>query len=144
MSQTIRQQTFYPHPPETVWAYLTTPELMSQWLMPTDFEPVLGHSFRFTTKPITQLNLDGIMHCKVLEIIPFSRLSYSWKAGPGDGSFTLDTIVEWTLVEKNNGTELQLIQTGFDENTNAGIYAGMSDGWPKHLQKIANHLTANT
>jgi len=37
MTKSIKHQFFFPHPPETVWEYLTKPELMEQWLMRNDF-----------------------------------------------------------------------------------------------------------
>ncbi len=123
MKKEISHQLFFPHPPQTVWEYLTNPELMEQWLMPNDFEPVVGHPFQFKTKPIPALHVDGIFHCTVLEIVPFQKLSYSWKSGPGDGTFTVDSIVVWTLTPKDNGTELLLQHSGFKEVENLAIYA---------------------
>lgn len=140
MNKSIQQQIFYAHPPKAVWAYLTQPELMSQWLMPNDFRPILGFDFQFTTKPIPSLDLDGIFYCKVLEIVPYKKLSYSWKGGPGDGKISLDSVVVWTLVEKNNGTELQLLHSGFKEIENFSIFIGMTDGWLKNMEKIAKLL----
>lgn len=136
MNKSIQQQIFYAHPPKAVWAYLTQPELMSQWLMPNDFQPILGFDFQFTTKPIPSLDLDGIFYCKVLEIVLYKKLSYSWKGGPGDGKISLDSVVVWTLVEKNNGTELQLLHSGFKEIENYQIFLGMTDGWLKNMEKI--------
>ena len=140
MNKSIHQQIFYTHPPKAVWAYLTQPELMSQWLMPNDFQPILGYDFSFKTKPIPSLDLDGIFYCKVLEIVPYKKLSYSWKGGPGDGKISLDSLVVWTLVEKNNGTELQLVHSGFKEIENYSIFMGMTDGWAKNMEKIAKLL----
>lgn len=108
MNRSIKHTFFYSHKPETVWEYLTKAELMSQWLMPNDFLPIVGHDFKFTIKPLPELEFDGIVYCKVLEIVPFKKLSYSWKGGPGNGKINLDSIVTWTLVAKENGTELFL------------------------------------
>jgi uncharacterized protein YndB with AHSA1/START domain len=143
MKKTIEQQFFFPHSPEVVWEYLTKAELLQQWLMPNNFKPQLGYEFEFTTKPIPSLDLDGIMYCKVLEIVPFKRLTYTWKAGSGNGDISLDTIVEWTLVVKGNGTELQLKHSGFKEIENLNIYNGMTGGWMQNIQKIANLLNTN-
>jgi uncharacterized protein YndB with AHSA1/START domain len=142
MQKTIEQQFFFPHSPEVVWEYLTKSELLQQWLMPNNFKPVLGYDFEFTTKPIPSLDLDGIMYCKVLEIVPFKKLTYTWKAGSGNGDISLDTIVEWTLIVKDNGTELQLKHSGFKEIENLNIYNGMTSGWMQNIQKIANLLNA--
>jgi len=137
-TKSIRHQYFFPHPPEVVWEYLTTAELMGLWLMKNDFQPIVGHDFQFRTKPIPALNYDGIFYCKVLEIVPFKKLSYSWKAGPGDGQTTLDTMVVWKLEPKDKGTELFLEHSGFTEVENLAIYAGMTDGWIKNIGKIAD------
>jgi uncharacterized protein YndB with AHSA1/START domain len=142
MQKTIKHQFFFPNSPEAVWEYLTKAELMQQWLMPNDFQPILGYDFQFTTKPIPSLQLDGIFNCKVVEIVPCKKLSYSWKGGPGNGEISLDTLVVWTLVPKDNGTELQLVHSGFKEIENFNIYNGMTDGWFKNVQKIINLLNA--
>ena len=97
MTKSIKHQFFFPHPPETVWEYLTKSELMELWLMKNDFQPIVGLDFQFRTNPIPSLDFDGIFYCKVLEIVPFKKLSYSWKGGPGNGEITLDSVVVWKL-----------------------------------------------
>ena len=143
MALSIKHQFFFPHAPNTVWAYLTNAELLELWLMKNTFQPIMGHEFTFTTKPKPDLHFDGIFYCKVLEMVPFKTLTYTWKGGPGDGTITLDTIVYWTLVEEANGTRLLLEHTGFDEAKNLVLHAGMTDGWVKHVQKITDHLNAS-
>ncbi|HEY5746303.1 MAG TPA: SRPBCC domain-containing protein [Chryseolinea sp.] len=142
MTKTINHQFFFPHPPEMVWEYLTNAELMAQWLMKNDFQPIVGHDFQFRTNPIPSLDFDGICHCTVLEIIPFKKLSYSWKGGPGGGKITLDTVVVWKLQPKEKGTDLLLEHSGFSEIENLSFYNGMTDGWLKNLQKMAERLSA--
>jgi uncharacterized protein YndB with AHSA1/START domain len=142
MQKEITHTWFFPHAPKEVWDYLTKSELMEQWLMKNDFEPILGYDFQFRTNPLPKFDFDGIAYCKVLEIVPFKKLSYSWKGGPGDGKITLDSIVVWTLDPKDNGTELLLVHTGFRELENAAIYAAMNDGWLKNIKKIAGYLNS--
>jgi uncharacterized protein YndB with AHSA1/START domain len=142
MQTEIKHTWFFNQSPNEVWEYLTKAELMAQWLMPNNFEPVVGHDFEFRTNPIPSLELDGVMYCKVLEIIPSKKLIYSWKAGPEKGTVTLDTIVEWTLETKNKGTELRLTHSGFKEE-NISIFTGMTDGWNKNIQKMLNLLNKN-
>jgi uncharacterized protein YndB with AHSA1/START domain len=140
MAKVIKQQYSFPHPPETVWEYLTKPELMELWLMKNDFQPIVGFDFHFKTNPIPSLNFDGICHCRVLEIVPYKKLSYSWKCGPGAGEITLDTVVEWRLYPTDKGTDLFLEHSGFDKEENLNFYIGMTDGWLKNLEKMAKHL----
>src|SRR6195952_83301 len=100
MAQIIKHQYFFPHPAETVWEYLTKSELMAQWLMENDFQPIVGFDFQFRTGAKASLNFDGIFYCKVLEIVPFKKLSYSWNCGPGNGEINLNSIVTWKLGPK--------------------------------------------
>src|SRR6195952_2487756 len=97
MKKNIKHQFFFPHPPETIWEYLTTPELIAQWLMKNDFQPIVGLDFQLKTNPIPSLDFDGIFYCRVLEVVPFKKLSYSWKSGPGMGKITLDSVAVWKL-----------------------------------------------
>jgi uncharacterized protein YndB with AHSA1/START domain len=142
MSKVIKHEFFFPHPKETVWEYLTSAELLEQWLMKNNFLPVVGHRFYFKTNPIPALNFDGICHCQVLEIIPFEKLSYSWKGGSGNGDTLLDTVVEWKLISTGAGTTLLLEHSGFGKAEHANFFPGMTDGWVKNVQKILNHLNA--
>lgn len=139
MNNEIRHQLFYQHPASVVWEYLVNPERMVEWLMPNDFLPVVGHDFQFKTKPIPQLDFDGIFYCKVVELVHLRRLSYSWKCGPGGGRLTTDSLVSWTLEPKDNGTLLSLVHSGFTE-TNLTMYNALSDGWLKNMQKIADRI----
>jgi uncharacterized protein YndB with AHSA1/START domain len=141
MNTNIQHNYFFPHPPEVVWDYLTKAELMEKWLMKNDFLPIVGYDFRFNTKPIPSLDLDGIFHCKVLEIVPFKKLVYSWKGGPGEGRITLDSLVVWTLQQKENGTELLLLHSGFKE-ANFNIFNGMNAGWLSNIKKIDSLINA--
>lgn len=142
MLKSINHQFFFPHSPQTVWQYLTKPELMQQWLMENDFQPIIGIDFQFRTKPIPSLDFDGIFYCKVLEIVPFKKLSYSWKSGPGQGKITLDSIVTWKLEPKDKGTELFLEHSGFAKKENLDFYNGLMHGWVEKLNNIDKLLKA--
>ena len=105
--------------------------------MKNNFEPKVGHEFQFRINPMPSVEFDGVVYCKVLELVPLKKLSYSWKGGPGDGSMNMDSVVEFTLTTKNNGTELSLVHSGRIENVN--IHSMMDKGWLENIQKI-NHL----
>lgn len=140
MATSINHRYFFPHTPEVVWEYLTNAELMELWLMKNDFQPVVGHDFQFRTNPMPNIDFDGICHCKVLDIVPFERLSYSWKTGPGDGTIAIDTVVVWTLQAINEGTELVLEHSGFRPTDNINMYNALNGGWLKNIQKIAERI----
>jgi uncharacterized protein YndB with AHSA1/START domain len=140
MATNIKHQLFFRHAPEAVWDYLTNSALMEIWLMKNDFQPILGHEFQFRINPMPSLDFDGIVYCKVLEIAPFKRLSYSWKLGPGDGTLNIDSVVRWELKPKDNGTELLLDHGDFAIMENLGIFNSMYEGWLKNMHKLAGHL----
>ena len=139
MQTEINNEWIYEQSPKVVWEYLTQADLIALWLIPNNFKPIPGYEFQFQTKPIPSLDLDGIFDCKVLEIVPFQKLIYSWKGGSGNGIISLDTVVEWTLEEYRNGSKLLLKHSGFKEN-NIAIFSGMTDGWKQNIKKMIDHI----
>lgn len=131
MQKSIKHRYNFNHDPETVWEYLTNSELLAQWLMPNDFQPILGHKFQFGTKPKIKLGFDGRVYCEVIEIIPFKKLAYTWKGGMSGKNTLLDTTVTWTLEPTENGTLLTLEQTGFKSISNIIPHFIMNKGWIK-------------
>lgn len=143
MKGIISHQFTFPHTPETVWEYLTNPDLLALWLMPNDFKPVPGHKFQFGTKPKLKLGFDGRVYCEVLEIVPFQKLVYSWKGGMSNEKPLLDTIVTWTLTPTDGGTILHLEQKGFKGMKNLIPYFIMNKGWVKIGQRLLKRINDN-
>jgi uncharacterized protein YndB with AHSA1/START domain len=106
MSSAIHADAFLPHPPEKVWRALTDPELLASWLMPNDFQPRLGHRFTFRTQAVPAHGFDGIVHCRVLDLVLLERLRISWTGGG------IDTTVTWQLTPEGAGTRLFLDHEG--------------------------------
>jgi uncharacterized protein YndB with AHSA1/START domain len=128
----------FPHAPETIWKALTSAQLIARWLMqPTGFEAVVGNTFTYQTKPGG--NWDGVIHCRVLEVIPNRRLVYAWKGGDerniGYGA-PLDTVVTWSLTPVEAGTRIQLVHAGFVLPSNESAYTIMSGGWKKVVRQL--------
>lgn len=142
MAKEIKHSFFFPHPIEVVWDYLTKPELVAQWLMENDIKPVVGHEFQFRSKPVPAIEFDGIVYCKILEVQPPQQLSYTWNCSPADIGYKINTVVQWNLVPKDNGTELLLHQTGFKEQDNEAFYQAMHGGWVKQIEKLTVNLNA--
>ena len=106
MKADIEAAAVYPYPAAQVWAALTSSEALAAWLMPNDFQPVVGHRFTFRTKPAP--GFDGIVRCEVLELDPPKRMVWSWAGGK------IDTTVTFTLEETAGAqTRLRLHQVGF-------------------------------
>jgi uncharacterized protein YndB with AHSA1/START domain len=136
-TRAITVEAVLPHAPETVWKTLTTGALIAQWLMPNDFEPVLGKRFTFKTKPMG--GWDGVVHCEVLEIVPNEKLVYSWKGGSDENAkygSSLNSAVTWTLTPAAGGTRLKLVHSGFRSPENDFAFEAMSSGWSRVMTSI--------
>jgi uncharacterized protein YndB with AHSA1/START domain len=121
------------HPPEKVWRALTDPTLLAEWLLPViNFELEPGAAFMFRTHP--HPGWDGTVNCRMLEIEPNRKLSYTWVVG-----FGLDTVVTFTLEPTATGTLLSLVQSGFkpDQKQNFG---GARYGWKMMGGKLIDLL----
>ena len=134
MAKAILRNWFFKHSPSEVWEYLTNPDLIEQWLSRTDFKPIAGHKFHFADKS------GKIIYCQVLEVKPFTRLSYSWQYHSAKQGKRLDSKVVWTLIAKDEGTELQLQHDGF---TFLEDVTAHSNGWSTCLQRMEGLLKTN-
>jgi uncharacterized protein YndB with AHSA1/START domain len=126
-----------PHAPEIVWRTLTNADLINRWLMPNDFEPVIGKRFTFKTKPMG--DWDGVIHCEVLEVVPNRKLVYSWKGGSDRNvkyGSRLDSVVTWRLTPVPGGTRLRLVHAGFRSPENDAAFDAMSPGWGRVMVGI--------
>jgi uncharacterized protein YndB with AHSA1/START domain len=130
MSYEIALEQTYAFPPDRVWHALTDSAALASWLMPNNFEPCLGHKFRFQSKPMPGWR--GFVECEVLEIDPPKRLVYSWL---GDRDWQAPTLVSWTLKPIDGGTMLRLEHTGFQDPWGQEVHSMFSQGWKKMLSE---------
>jgi uncharacterized protein YndB with AHSA1/START domain len=132
MQKEIKHNWFFNQSPQEVWDYLTKPELSGEWMMKSDFQPIMGYKFRFICNKIT--------NCEVLEVKAYTKLSYSRQTNSAIGSHSFSSIVVWTLFPKVHGTELQLLHDGF---TVLEDYIGHDKGWAtlsKRLVELINTI----
>jgi uncharacterized protein YndB with AHSA1/START domain len=138
----IELDEFLPHPPSKVWRALTERELIAQWLMDNDFEPVVGHRYTMRGMPVPAAGFSGLVASEVLEIEPKRLLRISWRdANAGNN---LSSTVTWTLVPEGTGTRLFLAHEGFDPQEPSHVIAHriMGGGWrgqilPRLTQTLA-------
>lgn len=123
----------FPHPPEKLWRALTQPHLIQEWLMRSDFAPVVGHRFRMSG------DWGGVLDCEVLEIEPNERLSYTWNFAHEDPAFDLESVVTFTLSPIGSGTRLRMEQTGFRPEQKQAS-GGARIGWQKFFGKLEQLL----
>lgn len=114
MEKEIKQTWQFSQPIQEVWDYLTKPELIEQWMMKSDFKPIVGHKFQFTFDAKPGSIYEGIVNCEVLLVKPYTDLSYTWNGRTADGTRSFHSTVSWALAPKDGGTELQLLHNGLD------------------------------
>jgi uncharacterized protein YndB with AHSA1/START domain len=71
---------------------------------------------------------------KYTEIVPYERLSFTWRGDWGDMG---DTLVTLEFNEVAGGTEVVLTHTNF---TNREVLEGHNKGWKESLDKLARFI----
>jgi len=122
-----------PHPAEKIWRALTQGPLIEEWLMKNDFQPVVGHRFKFRAEPMPQWN--GVTDCEVLVVEPHKRLSYRWSASGEQAETGPRTVVTWTLTPTKTGTIVRMEQSGFRPE-DQGFYQGATYGWRRMVGEL--------
>jgi uncharacterized protein YndB with AHSA1/START domain len=137
-TRSVIVERLMPHPPEKIWRALTRPELVGEWLMQNDFQPVVGHRFNFRATP--QGGWNGVTDCEVLEVEPTTRLVYSWSASGEQAADGIKSVVTWTLSPTEGGTLVRMEQAGFRHGPDDRFYEGATYGWQKMvagLERVA-------
>lgn len=111
-----------PYPPEKIWRALTQPHLIAEWLMQTDFQPIVDHRFDFRAEW-------GAVNCQVMTVELNKTLSYTW------GDHILKSVVTWTLTPTRTGTLLRMEQSGF-RSDQPRYHQGAKAGWPRFLANL--------
>lgn len=119
-------------PVQKVWHAITTSEGLAAWLMPNDFQPVVGHEFTFRSEP--KNGWDGIVHCKVTELNPPKRLGFTWCGN------NMEQYVSFDLVElSKDQTQFTLVHAGWSEE-NAMIRDIMYEGWGYIMEDLRKKI----
>jgi len=116
------------HAQDKIWRALTEGTLMEAWLMKNDFQPVVGHRFKFRSTPVE--GWDGVIESEVLLVEPKTRLSYSWS------SLGLESVVDWTLTPTASGTHVRMEHSGFPAEGGDNYYKGAKYGWQSFIGKL--------
>ncbi|MBA4179243.1 MAG: hypothetical protein C0506_01505 [Anaerolinea sp.] len=109
--------------PETVFNGLLDPAQLNRWMaVSARVEPVIGGEYSMGWDE------SGGHPLKILELVPASRLSYSW-ADAGEQ----DTVVTWELDGSEGATRITLVHSGFDGRKPHGEYYS---GWADFLVRL--------
>ncbi len=145
MLRDLKKEVFYPYPPQRVWQVLTNRHTLAVWLMENDFEPRVGHKFRFLYSSIP--GLAESIDCEVIELDEPKRLSFTWQ----DSMMYRPSIVIWTLKPVDGGTQLQLEHKGLSQEPDqtrlsASLHEPMrlSQPWQGRFMHESTALTAHS
>jgi uncharacterized protein YndB with AHSA1/START domain len=99
----------YNAPAEKVWSAITNPEEMKNWYFDLPgFKAELGYEFKFiggSESGVTYLHL-----CKITEVIPGSKLIYSWRYDGYEGN----SFVSFELFAEGEKTKLILTHSALE------------------------------
>lgn len=125
---TLRFERRYPRPIETVWAALTTPERLADWLGAAMVEPFAGGRFQIFTDRAENERMSG----RVLTWEPPRLLEYIWKMGSEP-----ESMVRCAL-EPDGPHATRLVFTHSDM---AFPWVGLVlPGWHTHFERLAKAL----
>lgn len=127
-------------PISKVWSALTEKEQIEKWLMPAnDFILEAGNTFNMLGR---NRGIDYLHICKITEIIPEKKLSYTW----GIKDKLSDTLVTYELEDIEGKTKLTLTHSGWDKVTLAEPGTGRDDynnGWQFVIPGLKKYVEDN-
>jgi uncharacterized protein YndB with AHSA1/START domain len=127
----VRRETQIAAPRASVFAFLTDPEKIMQWM---------------GTEATTELRPDGLYLIKGVgaesragrgvfrEVVPVHRLAYSFGWEGGENVPPGSSLVEIDLIERDGGTLLRLTHSGLPDANQCARHA---EGWEHYLGRLA-------
>ncbi len=129
------------HPPEKVWAALTTAEGLGAWFgdeATIDLRPGGSARMRWNEEGFTaQMRVERVEEPAVF--------GFTWPISGLPEDDPRRTYVEFTLEPAGTGTRLTVVESGFaqlPEDAYRKAYDGNTEGWAKELGELADYLDA--
>ena len=127
------------HPPERVWAALTTAEGLAAWFgneATIDLRPGGAARMRWTEEGFTaQMRVERVEEPRVF--------GFTWGINGLPEGDPRRTYVEFALESADQGTRLTVTESGFaqlPEDAYHKAYGGNAEGWAKELGELAAYL----
>lgn len=133
MTSTLTLTRDLPFPVTRVWRAVSSGAILAEWLLPNDFQPVVGCRFTFQSQVMP--GWDGVIASEVLEVSPPSHLRFTWVA------LGVMTEVSVRLEAVQGGTRITVEQSGFAEDQARNL-AGARYGWTGFLDRLAKVVEA--
>jgi len=129
------------HPPEKVWAALTTAEGLGAWFgneATIDLRPGGAAQMRWSEAGFTA-------EMRVERVEEPTVFGFTWGIYGLPADDPRRTYVEFTLEAAGPGTRLTVVETGFaqlPEDVYRKAYDGNAEGWAKELGELVAYLDA--
>jgi uncharacterized protein YndB with AHSA1/START domain len=128
------------HPPERVWAAITTADGLAAWFgdrATIDLRPGGAGSLDWTAEGHHQ-------DLRVERVEEPTAFGFTWRIDGLPDDDPRRTYVEFTLEPTPTGTRLHLVETGFAQlgPGEHGAHGGNTAGWARELDELAAHLDA--
>ena len=108
-SEPIIKEVLLNAPVSKVWKAISDKEKMKQWYFDiAEFKPEVGFEFQFSGKGHKGENYLHL--CKITEVIPGKKLTYSWRYDNYPGN----SFVTFELLEEAGKTRLRLTHEGLE------------------------------
>ena len=128
-AQVVRRETYLPAPQAAVFALLTDPDKILNWMgTEAQVEPQPGGLYL--------VNVTGarIARGSFREVIPVHRLAYSFGWEGSEEVPPGSSLVEIDLIEQSDGTLLRLTHSGLPSAEQCESHA---KGWAHYLSRLA-------
>ncbi|MGJ6963464.1 SRPBCC family protein [Streptosporangium sp. G11] len=127
------------HPPERVWAALTTAEGLGTWFgNRAEIDPRVGGQAKLVW------NSGDTATLTIERFEPPRVFAYTWPIYGLPDTDPRRTYVEFTLEPTGTGTTLTMVESGFaqmpDAEDHKVAYAGNSKGWTNELDELVAYL----
>jgi uncharacterized protein YndB with AHSA1/START domain len=146
MTDDIRQSVHIPAPIERVWRALSDHREFGEW-----FKVALDQPFKAGKPSTGHITHPGYEHIKwtaeVVAVEPPHRLAFRWHPYAIDPNVDYSreptTLVEFTLRERDGGTDLEVVESGFDAlpaRRRDEAYRMNAGGWEQQMVNVRQYL----
>jgi uncharacterized protein YndB with AHSA1/START domain len=133
-NQPIIMERVFNAPVSKVWSAITDKAEMKQWYFDlAEFKPEIGFEFEFTGGPDNGIQYRHL--CKITEVIPEKKLTYSWRYDGFEGN----SFVTFELFPQGGQTLLRLTHNGletFPQDNKDFATGNFVEGWT-HIINIS-------
>lgn len=142
----IEKQSVLKAPLDRVWRAISDSAEFGAWFRARFHEPFAAG--RTLTAEFTEPGYIGRRFALRVEAIePPHRLAFRWRPhefdSPGD-DFSDSTLVEFLLEPHPEGTQLRIIESGFDRlpaDQREAQFRGNDEGWSEQIERITNYVS---